>query len=69
MNVRFAPKATVADPNAIRRFVPEGDQVRCSERGPLFDHVVGSVQQAKWHAKTQCSGGLEVDDELVFVGA
>src|SRR6516162_9856695 len=33
----------------LQRNLPEGDQVRCSERGPLFDHVVGSVQQAKWH--------------------
>ena len=40
MHVCFAPKATVADQNVIRRFVPKA---AVSNRGKaaLFDHLVG----------------------------
>src|SRR4029450_193820 len=32
----------------------------------LLDHLVGSIQQAKWHGETKRLGGLQVDDEIKF---
>src|SRR5215471_2477883 len=30
----------------------------------LFDHLVGHVQQTKWHSEPKRFGGLEIDDQL-----
>src|SRR5262245_31882747 len=42
------------------RFGPKADILT------LFDHLVGSIQQAKWHGETERLGGLQVDDEIEF---
>ena len=36
VHVRFAPKGTVGDQGVIRRFVPNGDILRCGKRSSLF---------------------------------
>jgi hypothetical protein len=30
----------------------------------LFDHLIGNVQQTKWHSEPKRFGGLEIDDQL-----
>jgi hypothetical protein len=35
---------------------------------PLFDHLVGAGKQHRGHSDAQCLGGLEIDDELKFIG-
>src|ERR1700751_4205356 len=35
-------------------------------RGVSFDHLVSEREQLRWHLKTQCSGGLQIDDQLDF---
>ncbi len=32
----------------------------------LFDHLVGSGQQRWWQVEVERSGGLEVEDQIVF---
>src|SRR5262249_38599920 len=32
----------------------------------LFNHLVGSIEQAKWYGETKRPGGLQVDDEIEF---
>jgi hypothetical protein len=62
-DVRFAPKATIADQNVFRRFVKSGCEQ--SQQGkPLFDHLVGGQQQTGRHFEAERSGGLQVDDKL-----
>src|SRR5712675_916313 len=39
-----------------------------SKRPSLLDHLVGGDQQARWHSKTKCLGGLKVDHQLEFGG-
>jgi hypothetical protein len=33
----------------------------------LFDHLVGTREQRRWHAEPESFGCLEIDDEFVFV--
>src|SRR5882757_337926 len=38
------------------------------QNNPLFNHLVGAGEQHGWHGKAECSGCLEVDDEIEFGG-
>jgi hypothetical protein len=69
--VRFAPKATVADQNVIRRFCAKNcrEQVQQHSRaeGNLLDHLVGPRQQRDRRIEAERLGSFQVDDELKFV--
>jgi hypothetical protein len=55
------PKADIVHGGGHVRFVPIADS-RTATNSRLFDHLVGGVQQASWHAEAQRLGGFEVDD-------
>src|SRR5262249_51604361 len=52
------PKADMCSAQADVRFGPIADIAH------LFDHLVGDVQQTKWHSEPKRFGGLEVDDQI-----
>ena len=54
----LAPKADMCGALAHVCFVPKVDR--------LFNDLVGSIQQAKWHGETKRLGGLQVDNEIKF---
>jgi len=37
-----------------------------ADMGHLFNHLVDSIQEAKWWSETGCLGSLEVDNEIEF---
>jgi len=44
---------------------PAGSHQLCGWR-TLFNDLVGELLQLERHVKTECLGGLEIDDQLVF---
>jgi hypothetical protein len=66
-HVRYAPKATVGQQNAIGRDGPEADSCTAAKRA-LFDHLVGAGEQARRHANAERLRGLEIDSKFVLVG-
>src|SRR5437660_4524903 len=48
----------------LRRFVPKAAVSNCSKAPPLFDHLVGDIEQRRWHGEAKHSGGLGIDDQL-----
>src|SRR5262249_4878636 len=52
------PKADMCSAIAHVCFGPKADIAH------LFDHLVGNVQQTKWHSEPKRFSGLEVDDQI-----
>jgi len=62
-DVRFTPKADIAERAWHVRFVPIPDKVQCS-KVCLLDHLVGDREQRRGDCDAKCLGGLEVDREV-----
>ena len=63
VNVRFAPLCGL---NSDISRGPRGAISGCKQlqQGHLFDHLVGDGQYPRRECDPECSGGLEVDNEL-----
>jgi hypothetical protein len=62
-NVRFAPKADIANLPRYVRFVPQAD-IRIAAKPPLLNYLVGTQQERLGHGEAKGLSSRQINDEI-----
>ena len=66
-DVRFTPKADIAECGWHVRFVPKADSCSAAILS-LFDHLVGTGKYCRRNGEAECFCGFKIDHQLVLAG-
>ena len=60
------PKADIGEQAPACQLCAKSGREQAQQTECLFNDLVGELLQLKRHVETECLGGLEINDQLVF---